>query len=110
MENATMDGLSQRMADTYNGSKLPVKFLTASGWGPLLNLGYFELKQLPSLIGGLNHFQRHLFKKSVELLDTQPNESILDLAFENRLTTPIIAEKCCQTTGIYRIELTIHTS
>src|SRR5262245_4077283 len=41
---------SIHLADTYNGSKLPVKFLTASGWGPLLNLGYFELRQLPFLI------------------------------------------------------------
>ena len=80
LDNATIDGLSRRLADTYNGSKLAVKFLIASGWGPLLNLGYFELKQLPSLIGGLNHFQRYLVKKSVELLNPQPNESILDLA------------------------------
>ena len=36
METATIDGLSQRMADTYNGSKLPVKFLTASGMGTSL--------------------------------------------------------------------------
>jgi hypothetical protein len=81
LDNATIDGLSQRMAETYNGSKLPVKFLTASGWGPLLNLGYFELKQLPSLIGGLNHFQRYLVKKSVELLNPQPmNRSLISHA------------------------------
>jgi len=110
MENATMDGLSQRMADTYNGSKLPVKFLTASGWGPLLNLGYFELKQLPSLIGGLNHFQRHLVKKSVELLNPQPNESILDLACGNGWTTQFIAKKGCKTTGIDLCELHIQTA
>jgi SAM-dependent methyltransferase len=100
MDNATLDGLSQRMADTYNGSKLPVKFLTASGWGPLLNLGYFELKQLPSLIGGLNHFQRYLVKKSVELLNPQPNESILDLACGNGWTTQFIAQHGSKTTGL----------
>jgi MPBQ/MSBQ methyltransferase len=97
---ATTDGPSRRMADTYNGSKLPVKFLTASGWGPLLNLGYFELKQLPSLIGGLNHFQRYLVKKSVELLNPQPNESILDLACGNGWTTQFIAQHGSKTTGL----------
>jgi len=100
MDNATIDGLSRRMADTYNGSKLPVKFLTASGWGPLLNLGYFELKQLPSLIGGLNHFQRYLVKKSVQLLNPQPNESILDLACGNGWTTHFIAQHGSKTTGL----------
>src|ERR1044072_8841614 len=74
---------STHLADTYNGSKLAVKFLTASGWGPLLNLGYFELKRLPLLLGGLNHFQRCLVQKSVELLNPQPDESILDLACGN---------------------------
>ena len=100
MDNATIDGLSRRMADTYNGSKLPVKFLTASGWGPLLNLGYFELKQLPFLIGGLNHFQRYLVKKSVGLLNPQPNESILDLACGNGWTTHFIAQHGSKTTGL----------
>ena len=100
MDNATIDGLSRRLADTYNGSKLAVKFLTASGWGPLLNLGYFELKQLPSLIGGLNHFQRNLVKKSVELLNPQPHESILDLACGNGWTTQFIAQHGSETTGL----------
>jgi MPBQ/MSBQ methyltransferase len=97
---ASIDGLSQRMADTYNGSKLAVKFLTAAGWGPLLNLGYFELKQLLSLIGGLNHFQRCLVMKSVELLNPQPNESILDLACGNGWTTHFIAQHGSKTTGV----------
>jgi MPBQ/MSBQ methyltransferase len=98
--NATIDGLSRRLADTYNGSKLAVKFLIASGWGPLLNLGYFELEQLPYLIGGLNHFQRHLVKKSVELLNPQPHESILDLACGNGWTTQFIARYGSKTTGL----------
>src|SRR5262249_55531715 len=88
------------LADTYNGSKLAVKFLTASGWGPLLNLGYFELMQFPSLISGLNHFQQCLVKKSVELLNPQPNESILDLACGNSLTTQFIAQHGSKTTGL----------
>jgi ubiquinone/menaquinone biosynthesis C-methylase UbiE len=91
---------SIHLTDTYNGSKLPVKFLTASGWGPLLNLGYFELKQLPSLIRGLNHFQRHLVKKSVELLNPQPNESILDIACGHGWTTQFIAQHGSKTTGL----------
>ena len=91
---------SIHLADTYNGSKLPIKFLNASGWGPLLNLGYFELKRLPFLIGGLNHFQRHLVKKSVELLNPQPNESILDLACGNGWTTQYIARHGSKTTGV----------
>jgi MPBQ/MSBQ methyltransferase len=110
MDNATIDGLSQCMADTYNGSKLPVKFLIASGWGPLLNLGYFELKQLPSLIGGLNHFQRYLAKKSVELLNPQPNESILDLACGNGWTTQFIAQHGSKTTGLDLCELHIKSA
>jgi cyclopropane fatty-acyl-phospholipid synthase-like methyltransferase len=100
MDNATIDRLSQCMTDTYNGSKLPVKFLNASGWGPLLNLGYFELKDLPSLIGGLNHCQRNLVKKSVELLNPQPDEVILDLACGNGWTTQFIAQHGCKATGI----------
>jgi MPBQ/MSBQ methyltransferase len=91
---------SIHLADTYNGSKLPVKFLTASGWGPLLNLGYFELKRLPFLIRGLNHFQRYLVKKSVELLNPQPNESILDLACGNGWTTQFIAQHGSKTIGL----------
>src|SRR5215471_810173 len=103
MDNATIDGLSRRsmhLADTYNGSKLAVKFLNASGWGPLLNLGYFELKRLPFLIGGLNHFQQHLVKKSVALLNPQPNESILDVACGNGWTTQFIAKHGSKTTGL----------
>ena len=100
MESATIDGLSRRLADTYNGSKLPIKFLTASGWGPLLNLGYFELKQLPSLVRGLNHFQRCLVEKSVELLNPQPNESILDVACGNGWTTQFIAQHGSKTIGL----------
>jgi cyclopropane fatty-acyl-phospholipid synthase-like methyltransferase len=101
MNNATIDGLSRNLTDTYNGSKLAVKFLNASGWGSLLNLGYFELKQLPSLIGGgLNHFQRYLVKKSVELLNPQPHESILDLACGNGWTTQFIAQHGAKTTGL----------
>jgi MPBQ/MSBQ methyltransferase len=91
---------STRLADTYNGSKLAVKFLNASGWGPLLNLGYFEFMRFPSLIGGLNHFQQCLVKKSVELLNPQPNESILDLACGNGWTTQFIAQRGSKTTGI----------
>ena len=91
---------SNHLADTYNGSKLPIKFLNASGWGPLLNLGYFELKQSPFLTGGLNYFQRHLVKKSVELLNPQPNESILDLACGNGWTTQYNARHGSKTTGV----------
>jgi cyclopropane fatty-acyl-phospholipid synthase-like methyltransferase len=91
---------SIQLADTYDGSKLAVKFLIASGWGPLLNLGYFELKRLPFVIGGLNHFQRYLVKKSVELLNPQPNESILDLACGNGWTTQFIARHGSITTGL----------
>ncbi len=91
---------SARLAATYNGSKLAVKFLVASGWGPLLNLGYFELKRLPLLIGGLNHFQRYLVRRSVELLNPQPNESILDLACGNGWTTQFIAQHGSKTTGL----------
>ena len=100
MGPAASDGLSRRLAGTYDGSKLPVKFLIASGWWPLLNLGYFELKQLPSLIRGLNHFQRHLVQKSVELLNPQPNESILDIACGNGWTTQFIAQYGSKATGL----------
>lgn len=96
----TIESKSIHLADTYSGSKLAVKFLTASGWGPLLNLGYFELRQLPYLIGGLNHFQRYLAKKSVELLNPQPNESIFDLACGNGWTTQLIARNGSKTTGL----------
>jgi len=99
-DNAATGGLSRRMAETYNGSKLAVKFLNASGWGPLLNLGYFELKDLLSLVGGLNHFQRSLVKKSVELLNPQRNETILDLACGNGWTTQFIAQHGSKTTGV----------
>jgi MPBQ/MSBQ methyltransferase len=100
MSAATSYGLSQNLAETYNGSKLPVKFLNASGWGPLLNLGYFELTQILSLRYGLNPFQRSLVKKSVELLNPQPNESILDLACGNGWTTQFIAKYGSHTTGV----------
>jgi MPBQ/MSBQ methyltransferase len=106
MENANApapkkkESESGHLADTYNGSKLPLKFLTASGWGPLLNLGYFELKRLPYLIGGLKSFQQCLVKKSIELLNPQPNESILDLACGNGWTTQVIADYGSKTTGV----------
>jgi MPBQ/MSBQ methyltransferase len=93
-----------------NSNFTTVKFLTASGWGPLLNLGYFELKQLPSLIGGLNQFQRYLVKKSVELLNPQPNESILDLACGNGWTTQFIAQHGSKTTGLDLCELHIKSA
>jgi len=91
---------SENLAHTYDGEKLAVKFLNASGWGPLLNLGYFELKQLPFLIGGLNHFQKHLVKKSVDLLNPDSNELILDLACGNGWTTHFIAQCGARTIGV----------
>jgi cyclopropane fatty-acyl-phospholipid synthase-like methyltransferase len=93
-------GRSRRLAATYDGSKLPVKFLNASGWRPLLNLGYFEFKQLPYLINGLNPFQQHLVRKSVELLNPQPDESILDVACGNGWTTHFIAKHGSKTIGL----------
>ena len=100
---------SMHLADTYNGSKLPVKFLTASGWVPLLNLGYFELRQLPFLIGPVsNHFQRYLVQKSVKLLNPKPNESILDLACGHGWTTQFIAKHGSKTAGLDLCEPHIH--
>jgi cyclopropane fatty-acyl-phospholipid synthase-like methyltransferase len=62
------------------------------------------------LIGGLNHFQRYLVEKSVELLNPQPNESILDLACGNGWTTQFIAQHGSKTTGLDLCELHIKSA
>jgi hypothetical protein len=82
MDNATIDGLSRRMADTYNGSKLPVKFLTASGWGTLLNLGYFGWVQVQ-----VRRYRNHT-QQANQGLSTESPLNTTSGAFQLESSTP----------------------
>lgn len=70
------DAVALRRA--YDGSRISFRALRACGWGPLVNLGYYELLQLPLLLLGSPPFQRRLARKAIDLLELQPGHRVLD--------------------------------
>ena len=98
------------MADTesigraYDGSTLMFRALSAFGWGPLLNLGYFSLPSLPLLLLGLAPFQRALARRSISLLRPAPGELIADVGCGQGWSTREIARRGARAIGIDLVE------
>jgi SAM-dependent methyltransferase len=84
----------------YDESTVLFRGLRMYGWGPLLNLGYFRLWELPMLAGGLGFFQRRLALQSLALLDPRPGERILDVACGWGWTTARIARAGARAIGV----------
>lgn len=79
-----------RVEEAYDGSSLLFRLLRIHGWGPLLNLGYFDLLSLGHACS-FPQGQRRLVRKSVNLLNLRPGEAVLDVACGRGWSTHHIA-------------------
>lgn len=82
------------------GPRLSYRALQAVGWGTLANLGYYPLAALPLLLGGLSWFQRRLGQKSIELLDPQPGDDVLDIGSGNGWSADRISRAGARVLGV----------
>jgi SAM-dependent methyltransferase len=92
----------------YDESTALLRGLRMYGWGPLLNLGYYRLRELPLLALGLGFFQRRLALESLALLDPRPDERILDVACGRGWTTDRIARRGAEGVGLDLLERHVH--
>lgn len=79
-----------KLQSAYDGSNILFRVLLMHGWGPLLNLGYFDLFS-PFTFFSLPVAQRRLIRKSVQLLRLQRDETVLDVACGRGWSTNYIA-------------------
>jgi SAM-dependent methyltransferase len=71
---------SKGVAQAYDGTSTLMRLLRIYGWGPMLNLGYFRIVELPLLVFGLRPFQKRLAREAVGLLDPRPGERVVEAA------------------------------
>jgi SAM-dependent methyltransferase len=88
----------------YDESTALLRGLRMYGWGPLINFGYFRLRELPLLAVGLGPFQRRLALESLALLDPRAGEMILDVACGRGWTTDRIARRGAEAVGLDLLE------
>ena len=92
------------IARAFDGSTSAFRGLEVFGWGPLLNLGYFRLWELPLLLTGLGYFQRLLARKSISLLDPKPGERVLDVGCGRGWTSHWIAARGAEVVALDLLE------
>jgi cyclopropane fatty-acyl-phospholipid synthase-like methyltransferase len=92
------------VARAFDGSTSAFRGLEVFGWGPLLNLGYFRLWELPLLLTGLGYFQRLLARKSISLLDPKPGERVLDVGCGRGWTSHWIAARGAKVVALDLLE------
>ncbi len=96
---------SEELRAVYDGSNSTFGLLKAFGWGPLVNLGYISLPQLPAvLVGGLAPFQQRLAHESIALLDPRAGDRVLDACCGRGYTTARIAETGADVLGVDLLE------
>jgi MPBQ/MSBQ methyltransferase len=81
---------------SYDASNATFRLLRASGWGPLLmNLGWFRFHGplgLLNLAADLDRNQTALAQRSIDLLDIQTGDSVLDVACGRGKSSFMIAQ------------------
>jgi SAM-dependent methyltransferase len=95
---------AEEIRPAFDHSSVLFRGLEALGWGPLLNLGYFSLLELPLLMRGLGPFQRRLARKSIALLEARPGERVLDVGCGRGWTTAWIARTGAHAVGLDLLE------
>ncbi|NEO34212.1 MAG: class I SAM-dependent methyltransferase [Symploca sp. SIO3C6] len=95
---------SRKILRAYDGSTVTFKALRAYGWNELLNLGYFQLRDLAMLLFGLGYFQKQLVRQSIKLVAPQPGENIVDVGCGYGWTSNQIANSGAQVIGIDLLE------
>ncbi len=96
--------VAQSIETAYDESTALFRGLRMYGWGPLLNLGYFRIRELPMLALGLGFFQRRLALESIALLDPRAGERVLDVACGRGWTTDRIARRGASALGLDLLE------
>jgi SAM-dependent methyltransferase len=99
-----MTGRASTIDAAYDESTALLRGLRMYGWGPLINLGYFRILELPLLALGLGFFQRRLALESLALLDPRPGERILDVACGRGWTTERMARRGAEAVGLDLLE------
>jgi SAM-dependent methyltransferase len=92
------------VAPAYDGSTKLMRLLRLYGWGPLLNLGYYRIVELPRLIFGLRPFQKRLALQAIQLVDPRPAERVVELACGEGWTAQRMARRGARVLGIDLLE------
>lgn len=82
---------TEAISETYDGSKLFIKLLRGSNWGPeMLNLGYYKWYNRPPFLS-INNAQRTLAYKLISLLEVRNGDTVVDIACGRGGTTDLLS-------------------
>ena len=89
-----------QLATSYSDANPFFRLCRHTGWGSLVNLGYYTLPTLPALLGGLAFFQRRLETQSLALLQARPGHRVLDACCGRGHTTARLGAAGCEAVGV----------
>ncbi|MEU7429018.1 class I SAM-dependent methyltransferase [Streptomyces sp. NPDC040750] len=89
-----------QLATSYSDANPLFRLCRHTGWGALVNLGYYTLPTLPALLGGLSFFQRRLETRSLALLQARPGHRVLDACCGRGHTTARLGTAGCEAVGV----------
>nr|BFE50995.1 hypothetical protein GCM10017745_44220 [Saccharothrix mutabilis subsp. capreolus] len=90
----------RRIAESYSDTNVLFHLLRHVGWGDLVNVGYYTVPTLHHALGGLGWFQRELLRRSLDLLEAEPGDRVLDACCGRGLSTAVLAQRGCDALGV----------
>ncbi|MFI9816500.1 class I SAM-dependent methyltransferase [Saccharothrix variisporea] len=90
----------ERIAESYSDTNVLFHLLRHVGWGDLVNVGYYTVPTLHHGVGGLGWFQRELVRRSLDLLDAEPGDRVLDACCGRGLSTAVLGRRGCTAVGV----------
>ncbi|CAL9453232.1 2-methoxy-6-polyprenyl-1,4-benzoquinol methylase, mitochondrial [Actinosynnema sp. ALI-1.44] len=90
----------RRIAESYSDTNVLFHLLRHVGWGDLVNVGYYTVPTLHHALGGLGWFQRELLRRSVDLLEAEPGDRVLDACCGRGLSTAVLGRRGCDALGV----------